>query len=410
MSMFDDDSYNEGVNVGKRIVLGSILASLAVLGILAGTVAMNNKKQPSKNDNNAPDPYVKASEEATEDNSESAEKRTSDELSFWNMYDEEEEEQILVSGNRKKDSGSKNGVSKNGVSRDGISKNGVSKNGVSRNGVSKNGVSKNGVSANSASGNRTGVSANKFNISPEGASPEYVSVNAIIPKNELVPENFKMVSGNRLTYSQSGRNVSHFGIDVSKYNGTVSWNSVKKDGVEYALLRVGSRGYSTGNILLDESFQQNLRGCRENGIDVGVYFFSQAINTNEAIEEANYCVASLSGNAIRYPVIFDSEEILNDSYRTENLTPAELTSIFKAFADVVKAYGYTPMFAGTKEQLVKRVDLQSMNGYDIWLLDTGEKTEYPYRYCIRQYSDKGRVKGINGEVNLDICLISYAEK
>ena len=407
--MFDDDSYNEGVNAGKRIALGSILASLAVLGILAGTVAMNNNKKHSPDNNNHTNPYVKASEEATEEASEDEKpnKRTSDELSFWNMYDDEEEEKIVVSDNKKKDSASRNKVSKNG-----ISKNGVSKNGVSRNGVSNNGVSRNGVSSNKPgiSDNKAGVSANKFNISPEGAKPEYVSVNAIIPKNELVAENFSMVSGNRLTYSQSGRNISHFGIDVSKYNGTVSWNSVKKEGVEYALLRVGSRGYSTGNIVLDESFQKNLEGCRNNGIDVGVYFFSQAINTNEAIEEANYCVASLSGNAIRYPVIFDSEEILNDSYRTENLTPAELTSIFKAFADVVRAYGYTPMFAGTKEQLVKRVDLQSMNGYDIWLLDTGEKTDYPYRYCIRQYSDKGRINGINGEVNFDICLISYAEK
>ena len=235
-------------------------------------------------------------------------------------------------------------------------------------------------------------------------------INALIPKNELTEDNFSLVSGNRLTYSQGGRNVSHFGIDVSKYNGSISWNSVKKAGVEYALLRVGARGYSTGNIVLDEEFQRNFQGCRDNGIDVGVYFFSQAININEAIEEANYCIASLSGNAIRYPVIFDSEKIINDSYRTENLTSQELTDIFRAFADVVSAYGYTPMFAGTKEQLARHVDLQNMTGYDIWLLDTGEKTDYPYRYCIRQYSDRGKVSGITGEVNLDICMISYAEK
>ena len=143
---------------------------------------------------------------------------------------------------------------------------------------------------------------------------------------------------------------------------------------------------------------------------MGVYFFSQAINTNEAIEEANYCVAALGGKVIRYPIIFDSEKILNDNYRTENLSSTELTEIFKAFADVVKAYGYTPMFAGTKEQLAKKVDLMNMKDYDIWLLDPGDKTEYPYRYCIRQYSDKGTVDGINGNVDLNICLISYAEK
>ena len=394
MSMFDDDSYNEGVNVGKRIAIGSIVASLAVLAILAGTVAMNNKKRP--NNNNQNNPYIKATEETTEEEPSSNNRRTSDELSFWDMYDDkdEEEENIVVSENKAKD---KQTASKNKVNKTSTSRNSTSKNSASADRLS---VSLNGES----------VSGNKFNISPEGAEPELVPVNALIPKNELIENNFSVVSGNKLTYSQSGRNVSHFGIDVSKYNGTVSWNSVKKAGVEYALLRVGARGYSSGNIVLDEKFTENLKGCQDNGIDVGVYFFSQAINTNEAIEEASYCVASLSGNRIRYPIIFDSEEVLNDSYRTENLSSTELTNIFKAFAEVVKAYGYTPMFAGTKKQLARRVDLQNMNGYDIWLLDTGEKTEYPYRYSIRQYSDKGKVDGITGEVNLDICLISYAEK
>ncbi|MBQ9360378.1 MAG: glycoside hydrolase family 25 protein [Lachnospiraceae bacterium] len=394
MSMFDDDSYKEGVNVGKRIAIGSIVASLAVLAILAGTVAMNNKKRP--NNNNQNNPYIKATEETTEEEPASNNRRTSDELSFWDMYDDkdEEEENIVVSENKAKD---KQTASKNKVNKTSTSRNSTSKNSASADRLS---VSLNGES----------VSGNKFNISPEGAEPELVPVNALIPKNELIEDNFSVVSGNKLTYSQSGRNVSHFGIDVSKYNGTVSWNSVKKAGVEYALLRVGARGYSSGNIVLDEKFTENLKGCQDNGIDVGVYFFSQAINTNEAIEEASYCVASLSGNRIRYPIIFDSEEVLNDSYRTENLSSTELTNIFKAFAEVVKAYGYTPMFAGTKKQLARRVDLQNMNGYDIWLLDTGEKTEYPYRYSIRQYSDKGKVDGITGEVNLDICLISYAEK
>ena len=163
--------------------------------------------------------------------------------------------------------------------------------------------------------------------------------------------------------------------------------------------------------MLDEKFPENIRGCRENGIDVGVYFFSQAINVNEAVEEANYCIAALGGTRIKYPVIFDSESILYDSYRTENLSPEELTTIFKAFADTVKMYGYTPMIAATKEQLVKHFDLQSITGYDVWLLDEGEKTEYPYRYCIRQYESEGKIDGISGNsANYDICLISYADK
>ena len=385
MSMFDDDSYNEGVNVGRRIAIGSVVASVAVLAILAITVLANTGKNGKHG--NGSNPYPAAAEKSTEEStevSEDKETRTSDELSFWNMYDKEEKkEPIVVSENKEKDKEKEKKTST------------VSKSEAER--------IRRGISDDS-------VSENKFNISPLGAKPEYVSINAVIPKNDLIEENFSMKDG-RLIYSQGGRNVSHFGIDVSKYNGTISWNKVKKNGVEFALIRVGARGYSSGNIILDENFQANLKGCNENKIDVGAYFFSQAITTNEAVEEANYCVAALGGTKIKYPVIFDSESILNDNYRTENLTAEELTSIFKAFADTVKLYGYTPMVAASKEQLAKHFDLQSMSGYDVWLLDEGEKTEYPYRYSIRQYDSEGKIEGISSNsVNYDICLISYADK
>ncbi|MCR5746445.1 MAG: glycoside hydrolase family 25 protein [Lachnospiraceae bacterium] len=387
MGMFDDGSYNEGVNVGRRIAIGSVVASFAVLGILGITVLMNSGNNKHHNNN---DPYTAKVEKSTEEQvsvSEDRETRTSDELSFWNMYDKEEEEKALV-------------VSENKEAKKETKKSAPSKNAVSQN---KKALSDNkGLSDNS-------VSENKFNIKPSGEKPEYVSVNALLPKTQIDEENFSMEKG-RLTYNQGGRNVSHFGIDVSKYNGTISWNRVKNDGVEFALIRVGARGYSSGSIVLDEKFKEYYNGCSENSIDVGVYFYSQAISTQEAVEEANYCVAALGGKKIKYPVIFDSEKVLNDSYRTENLSSTELTNIFKAFADTVRSYGYTPMVGGTKEQLVKHFDLEDMTDYDVWLLDVGEKTEYPYRYSIRQYADDGKVDGINGKVNYDICMISYAEK
>lgn len=377
MGMFDDKSYKQGLDIGRRVAIGSVIASAAVLAILGMTVAMN--KKPSHN-NTGFNPYAKATEESTEF-TEEPNGRTSDELSFWNMYDEEEEEEIVVK-DEKKNSPSNNKADKIRES----------------------------ASVKTPEDDKSKNPSKWLNVSPEGAEPEYVAVNSAVPKNDLSPDGFSYENENKLVYSQGGRNVSHFGIDVSKYNGTISWNGVKKEGVEYALLRVGARGYSSGKVVLDENFAANLAGCKENGIDVGIYFFSQAINENEAVEEANYCVAALGGTAIRYPVIFDSEKVLNDSYRTENLSSTELTKIFKAFAQTVKAYGYTPMIAGTKEQLAKKFDLMEISDYDVWLLDTGETTTYPYRYAIRQYSDKGKIKGINGDVNCDICFIAYSEK
>ena len=378
MSMFDDDSYNEGVNAGKRIAIGSVIASGAVLMILLVTVLINrepaSKKKPA-----AAAPYEGASE-VQETVKADPSGRTSDELAFWNMYDDDTED-IKVPEDRSRNTG------------------------VSRN-TAKTGVSKNKVTSMPG---KNEPKVPTFNIARLGEEPEYVSINEAIPKNELSEADFKMKDG-RLSYSQGGRSASYFGIDVSKYNGTISWNKVKNDGVDFALLRVGARGYSTGTVILDDHFAQNYKGCKDNGIDVGVYFFSQAINTTEAMEEANYCVAALGGERIKYPIIFDSEKILNDNYRTENLSSTELTTMFRTFADVVRGYGYVPMLAGTKEQLVKRFDLHNLGGYDIWLLDNGEKTEYPYRYCIRQYSDEGEVEGVNGAVNYDICLISYGDR
>ena len=193
MSMFDDNSYNEGVNVGKRIAAGSIVASLAVLAILSVTVMLNSNKRSSHNNgNNNANPYIKASEEQTEETPSDGNKRTSDELSFWNMYDDDkQEESLVVSGNRSRSSSSKSDK-KRAI-------------------ISANQVSNNSISDNTAS-----LSENGFNISVSGDKPEYVSINAIIPKNDLLESGFRMVSGNRLTYSQGGRNISHFGIDVSK--------------------------------------------------------------------------------------------------------------------------------------------------------------------------------------------------
>ena len=128
------------------------------------------------------------------------------------------------------------------------------------------------------------------------------------------------------------------------------------------------------------------------------------------MEEANYVVAALSKARVDYPVVFDSEAVENDSYRTQNLSAQGLTECAAAFCEVIRAYGYMPMIAGTKKQLVKRMDLSQLYGYGFWLFDTDEECVYPYRYAMRQYSNDGAIDGINGRVSMDICLISYSER
>ncbi len=383
MSMFNDDSYNDGVNAGKRIAFGCIIASLAILGILLLTLSSNRKSGHREVNNNSTLPTVSADEPAEEEKPEytaGKNTRTSDELSFWNMYDGNDRE-VVVSEDQKSDIRKEKDELLKKLSEDAAEKEKEEK-----------------------------EAKNRFNIKNEGEEPEYVAISRSISLNGLNEEGFSTDDKGRLTYSINGKPASHFGIDVSKNNGYIDWFKAKEDGVEFAMLKLGSRGYSTGNIQMDDSFERNIEGCSANGIDVGAYFFSQAVTREEAIEEANHCVVALAGKKIRYPVVFDSEAIANDAYRTENLSASELTDCAIAFCEILAAYGYTPMIGGTKERLVKNMNPVMLQKYGVWLFDTDEKCDYPYRYAIRQYNNEGTVSGIESKVSLDICLISYSER
>ncbi len=379
--MFNDDSYNDGVNAGKRVAAGCIVASLAILGILLLTLSSNNRHSRREVKSDSTLPTVSADEQNDEkpEYTSGDNKRTSDELSFWNMYDGDERD-VVISENKSEIRKEKEDLLKK-LSEDAAEKEKQQK-----------------------------EKENSFNIKNEGEEPEYVAISRSISPNDLSDDGFSKDERGRLSYSSNGKPSSHFGIDVSKNNGYIDWAKAKADGVEFAMLKLGSRGYSTGNILMDDSFEANVIGCSANGIDVGAYFFSQAVNREEAIEEANYCVVALAGKKIAYPVVFDSEAVANDSYRTENLSASELTDCAIAFCETIRAYGFTPMIGGTKERLVRNMNPLLLQRYGVWLFDTDEKCEYPYRYAIRQYDNEGTVNGIESKVSYDICLISYSER
>lgn len=390
MSMLHNDSYNDGINTGKRVAAGCVTACLAILTVLGITLAANGR---NGNSSHYVPPAATSAVSVSEDAEDSTDTLTSDQLSFWNMYDSDGN--VVVSD----DTGlSENRAESMSTNRPQVP---VSDNG--RFGLSDN-KGPDGMSVSSDS-----VSSDEFNVNEEKEQPEYVKIDDKISKTTLFDQGFQK-QGDRLVYALNGRKTSHFGIDVSKYTGAVSWNRVKAAGAEFAMLRLGSRGYSTGTVNLDDTFQTNFDGCTNAGIDVGVYFFSQAVNVNEAVEEANYCVAALNGRKIKYPVVFDTEEVQNDGYRTQNLSRKDLSACAIAFCSTIRQYGYIPMISGTKKQLVKHLDLRELADYDIWLQDTDETSVYPYRYTMRQYSDSGKIDGIDGSVNYDICFISYADK
>lgn len=393
MSMLhdDDENYIENVKARSGFVLGCILAVSGVVLVLLLTFAVNKKTDTVKKKD------VDKIQETNDSNSdlsaiENKNKKTSDELSFWHMYDEDDTNNAFVPTINSTDGDDK-----------------IKEHFVPEETASENSASENKLDAQ-VRAREDAVSQNMFDVCElsEGEA-EFAPILDRIPKNNRYEEGFR-TEGIWKEYALNGRKTSYRGIDVSSYQKNIDWERVALSGVDFAMIRVGSRGYGSGKVVLDDKCAANMKGCSDNAIKVGLYFQSQATNIIEAVEEANYCVGSINGHTIEYPIVFVTEAVINDSYRTENLTKEELSNIAKAFCDTIKAYGYTPMIGANKKQFANHLDLTIVSDYDFWLFDTDETSVFPYRYNMWQYSITGYVDGIEDPVDLDISFTDYSVK
>ena len=202
--------------------------------------------------------------------------------------------------------------------------------------------------------------------------------------------------------------VTAIGIDVSSHQGEIDWQKVAASGVEFAFLRLGYRGYgSEGTINLDSCFQKNLAGARAAGIKIGVYFFSQAITTAEAEEEARFVLENLNGAYLEYPVVYDWEVISASGARTAGLSNTTLTDCAVTFCQSVAMAGYTPMIYYNLPVGYTHYQLDRLVGYDVWFAQYASTPSMYYNYRIWQYSDKGSVPGIEGNVDMDLAFIPH---
>lgn len=228
-----------------------------------------------------------------------------------------------------------------------------------------------------------------------------------VKKHNYLEENFVETDDGEMQYIENGTVISHKGIDVSKYQGSIDWAAVASDGVEYAFVRLGLRGYGSGKLVLDEYFDQNMRGASAAGIKTGVYFFTQAITVEEAVEEADYVLDNIAGYDVSYPIVFDVEMIVNDDGRANELSQKERTDIAIAFCDKIKAAGYTPMIYGNVKCFTKLLDMTRLNDYEKWYAFYDDYMYMPYEVGIWQYTEKGKVAGINTGVDLNISYKEY---
>ncbi len=198
--------------------------------------------------------------------------------------------------------------------------------------------------------------------------------------------------------------TARMGIDVSEFQGEeIDWKQVKKSGVEFAIIRLGYRAYGeSGDLVLDAMYEQNIREASKAGIDVGVYFFSQAISAAEAVEEAEFVLDHVKKYDITGPVVYDTEEIKWDAARTDENTKQEFTNYCKVFCDTVSHAGYDPMIYSNMEWMAFTLDMEELSEYDFWYADYCEIPQCPYDYKIWQYSESGAVPGISANVDLNL--------
>ena len=222
-------------------------------------------------------------------------------------------------------------------------------------------------------------------------------------------ERSKKTGGNKVT-SEEAQNMfqnegTHSnGIDVSAHNGVIDWKTVAANGVDFAIIRCGFRGYSEGKIYEDAYFKSNVAGATAAGVKVGIYFYSAAVTEEEALEEAAWVVKKISTYRITYPVVYDFEEF--GMHRCSGVNGTLGTNMALTFLNYVKANGYEPMLYASKNDIRNNFN-KSAFSCKFWLAHYTTKTDYTGSYNMWQYTSKGSVPGISGNVDMNIAYFSY---
>lgn len=204
---------------------------------------------------------------------------------------------------------------------------------------------------------------------------------------------------------QFNNGSARLGIDVSKWNQEIDWEAVKDAGIEFAIIRCGYRGASTGALVIDPRFEENIRGAIDAGIPVGVYFFTQALDEVEAVEEASMVIRLIEDYDVDYPVFLDSEST-GGKGRADGLDSDVRTRAHRAFLQTIEAAGYETGVYASRNWLNDRIDMTKLSDYRVWLAEYADVPSYDKYYDIWQYTSKGTVDGISTNVDLNLCYMN----
>lgn len=226
---------------------------------------------------------------------------------------------------------------------------------------------------------------------------------ATLPPSYVVSECFGEENGYK-TYDSEDVHAK-LGVDVSVYQGSIDWQTVAESGVEFAILRAGYRGYAEGETGVDEYFEYNLEQTALYGMDVGIYFFSQAMTEAEARNEALKVLDLVEGYEIKYPIYFDWEPISDGDARTASISSSELTRCAQAFCQTIESAGYRAGIYFNLDLASHYYHLRDLTEYTFWLAEYQDTPSFPYAFDMWQYSSTGEVPGISTIVDLNLSFL-----
>lgn len=213
----------------------------------------------------------------------------------------------------------------------------------------------------------------------------------------------QVIQGNVYTFGADGvLNQTARGIDVSKYQGNIDWNAVAADGITFAIIRVGYRGYGSGALVEDSTFRRNIQGATAAGLKVGVYFYSQAINEAEAVEEASMVLSLCSGYSLPLGVYYDTEKVAGDTGRADGISAAQRTACAVAFCETIRNAGYSAGVYSYASWFYNSLNYANISKYRIWIAQYRDSLDFKYRYDIWQYTSTGKVNGVPGNVDMNV--------
>jgi len=240
----------------------------------------------------------------------------------------------------------------------------------------------------------------------DGTKFTYIGVNKELKQNNLDNNGFLRdpLTGYMSYIKADGTSDSHMGIDVSTFQKEIDWQQVKDSGIEFAIIRCGFRGYgSEGKLVEDSMFRTHIEGALNVGLEVGIYFFTQAVTPEEAAEEAEYVLSLIEGYNISGPIVIDVEAV-SAKARTDALTGEQITDNVVAFCERIKKAGRTPMIYSGLKYFIKIMNVEKLEPYAKWYAYYNDPLYFPYEIAIWQYSMTGTVPGISGDVDLDIIF------